>query len=306
MSQLETLILEKYQVRKTKAQKAAFRQLLQAHFPEMKTEEGGFPKNYNLVFGDVDQAKVLLTAHYDTCIRSPLPNLMLPLRPTLRKLYAMVLVVPMLAISLLAGYGAYWLTSSREALLAVYLGVYMLLFGFLFLWGRPNSHTANDNTSGVLTLLRIWRAMSDEQRQHTAIVLFDNEEYGCRGSGWLYKQRKQAMQEKPVLNFDCVSDGDHFILIATKAMTDTCGQKLLSAFTPDMGKKVTLADSKKASLSSDHKHFPKSVGIAAMHEHKWLKLYCGRIHTPRDTVFRQENLVYLQEHTLAFLDQFLA
>lgn len=302
MTELEREILEGYQVRKTKAQKTAFITFLTAHFPELKIEEGGFPTNRNLVLGDIDKAEILLTAHYDTCIRSPLPNLMMPLRPGLKGLYSMLLIVPMLAIALLAGWLVFVLTDSQELLLTVYLAVYFGLFGFLFLWGKPNEHTANDNTSGVITLLRIYRSMTDAQKEKAAIVLFDNEEYGCRGSAWLNKQRKEAMKEKLVLNFDCVSDGDHFLLVTTEDAMTHHGDALKASFVPGDGKQVTFADSKKASLSSDHKNFPRSVGIAAMHEHKYLKLCCGRIHTPKDTVFQPENITWLAERTLSFLD----
>lgn len=303
MKELEREILERFQVRKTKKQKTAFIQLLQQHLPQLKVEEGGFPTNRNLVLGDVDSAKVLLTAHYDTCIRSPLPNLMIPLRPGLKSLYSMLLVLPMLAVSLLAGWLAFWFTDSREALLGVYLAVYILLFGCLFLWGKPNPQTANDNTSGVITLLRIYSRLSQEQKDRVAIVFFDNEEYGCRGSGWLYRQREQAMREKLVINFDCVSDGDHFLLVTTREADGVYGAALRSSFLPGDGKQVFFADSKKASLSSDQKHFPRSVGIAAMHEHKWLKLCCGRIHTPKDTVFQEENIAFLADRTAALLEK---
>lgn len=300
--ELEREILEHYQARKTKKQKTTFIGLLQSHYPELKIEEGGFPKNRNLILGDVDGAEVLLTAHYDTCNMSLLPNLMVPLKPWFRSVYSLLVVGPMLAIALLAGWLVFDRTGSQDLMLAVYLAVYIALFVFKFIWGIPNRHTANDNTSGVLTLLRIYSQLSGEEKAKVALVFFDNEEYGCRGSGWMYRQRKAAMQEKLVMNFDCVSDGDHFLLISTQSAKKAHGQALERCFTPTEQKEVSFADAKKASLSSDHKHFPRSVGIAAMHRNRWLGLCTGRIHTPRDRVFQEENITYLADRTRAFIE----
>lgn len=302
MNKLEKEILEKYQVRKTKQQKAAFIRLLQSRFPELKIQEGGFPKNRNLILGDVDTAKVLLTAHYDTCNASWLPNLMVPMLPWFRSLYSLLIVGPMLAIALLAGWLAARPSGSQAVLLTVYLLVYAAMFLVQFVCGIPNRHNANDNTSGVITLLRTYSMMTDAEKEITALVFFDNEEYGCRGSEWMYKQRKEAMAEKLVINFDCVADGDHFLLLATADGLNIHGAELKAAFAPGDGKAVTIADSKNAKLSSDHKHFPRSVGIAAMHENKWLKLCTGRIHTRRDTIFQEENIDFLATGTKAFLE----
>lgn len=302
MELLEREILEKYQVRKTKAQKEAFIRYLQGHFPELKTEDCSSPAGKNLVLGDVDTAQVLLTAHYDTCIRSFFPNLMIPLRPRLKALYGVLIILPMLVFSLLAGYLVYRLTGIYDLFLPVYLVVYFLLFGFKFLWGKANPHTVNDNTSGVITALRIWRSLTPEQQAKAAVVLFDNEEKGCKGSKWFHSQRKEAMESKLVLNFDCVGDGDHFILVATQDAETSYGDALKASFAPTESKAVTFASAKKASLSSDQKNFKRSGGIAAMHEHKLLKLCCGRIHTPKDTVLQAENIDYLTGAACRFLD----
>lgn len=302
MEQLEKELLEKYQVRKTKAQKEAFIRYLQSQLPELQIEACSSPAGKNLVLGNVDKAQVLLTAHYDTCIRSFFPNLMIPLRPGLKMLYSVLIILPMLIFSLLAGYLTYRITGIYALFLPIYLAVYILLFCLKFLWGKANPHTVNDNTSGVLTALRIWRGMIPSQRQKAAVVLFDNEEVGCKGSKWFNAQHKEAMKSKLVLNFDCVGDGDHFILVATEDAESRHSANLKASFVPTEGKAVTFASAKKASLSSDQKNFPCSVGIAAMHEHKLLKLCCGRIHTAKDTVLQVENIAYLTEATCRFLN----
>ena len=74
MTELSREIFENYQVRKTKKQKDTFIRWMHAHIPGLQVQEGGFPKCRNLVLGDPEKAKVILSAHYDTCARLPFPN----------------------------------------------------------------------------------------------------------------------------------------------------------------------------------------------------------------------------------------
>ena len=69
MNQLSKTILENHQKRKTKKQKNEFIALLREHFPEMQEEVGGSMKSRNLLFGELENAKVVLTAHIMTPAR---------------------------------------------------------------------------------------------------------------------------------------------------------------------------------------------------------------------------------------------
>ncbi|MBQ2976432.1 MAG: hypothetical protein IJE17_02985, partial [Clostridia bacterium] len=76
-------LLEKYQVRKTKAQKDSFLSWAQEQCENMgyaaRVEENkGSKLCRNLVVGDVENAQVVFTAHYDTCAKMPVPNLVFP------------------------------------------------------------------------------------------------------------------------------------------------------------------------------------------------------------------------------------
>ena len=78
LTELSRKILEDYQVRKTKKQKQAFIELLQTYIPGLQVQKMGIPKSQNLVIGDPKTAKVLLSAHYDTCAQLPFPNFITP------------------------------------------------------------------------------------------------------------------------------------------------------------------------------------------------------------------------------------
>ena len=86
--------------------------------------------------------------------------------------------------------------------------ILVVLAMFLLMAGPANRHTANDNTSGVTTLLDIMTALPTEARESVAFVFFDLEEMGLFGSAGFANQHKQIAKNTLLVNFDCVSDGD--------------------------------------------------------------------------------------------------
>ena len=81
MTEITKTVLEKYQVRKSNSQKADFRE-----FIRQKAEERGYAFSVegarfgakNIIIGNPENAKVIFTAHYDTCARLPFPNFITP------------------------------------------------------------------------------------------------------------------------------------------------------------------------------------------------------------------------------------
>ena len=74
-------VLYQFPVRKTGKQKAAFRVALQSYAQSMgysyREEKGRFGSR-NLILGNPESASYLITAHYDTCVALPFPNLITP------------------------------------------------------------------------------------------------------------------------------------------------------------------------------------------------------------------------------------
>lgn len=295
MTELSQRIVAGYQARKTKKQKNAFIELLRGFLPELKVEEAGKQKSKNLILGDVDRAQVVLAAHYDTAPMSVFPNLSMPYRSWLKLPYVFVSLAPILAVTFVAMKLLLRLRLHISPLLILTLFVYYaLLFGKYF-YGIANPSTLNDNTSGVITLLDTWQAMDERTRAKTAIVLFDDEEKGCVGSKAFYQLHEQAMQEKLLLNLDCVGDGDTMLLLGTEAVLERYSETLKTVFAEQEGLRVVLDSKERADYSSDHKHFPMGVGVSARRKSRLLGLYFSRIHTPWDTVLRLENVAYLTE-----------
>lgn len=305
MHPLSETILANYQIRKTAKQKTAFIDFLREEIPALQVEEGGLLHNRNLVVGDIRTAKVIFGAHYDTCAWLPFPNLIFPKNILFTILYGVLIAVPFFFLMLLSMYLmetvlhlgfllSYWLS----------FAVLLLSIVLVFFAGPPNRHTANDNTSGVIMLCELMQQLDAETKKQVAFVFFDNEENGLLGSSRFRKVHKKELAGKLLVNFDCVSDGDHLLLVQSKPVQRRYGALLAKAFYDADGKTVHLEKSSTTMYPSDQAGFPVSLAVAFLNRNR-LGLYMSRIHTGRDTVFEESNIEYLCGGVQRFLAQLL-
>ena len=95
-----------YPVRKSKKQKQAFRDDIQNYvsgFGYVSIVEKGSLGARNLVIGDPEKAKYLITAHYDTCAWLPFPNLITPSNFWTFLLYQLFTVIVVFGAAVLVG-----------------------------------------------------------------------------------------------------------------------------------------------------------------------------------------------------------
>ncbi len=298
-------IFEKYQIRKTKKQKSAFieyaSEKARAEGYSVNVEKGTFGAR-NIVVGDPDSAKVIYTAHYDTCSRLPFPNFLTPKSIGLYILYNIAVVIGFLVTAFVIGFvcgaaGAVLGLGSEVSGIIAELAYFALLF--LMFFGPANKHTANDNTSGVTVLFGIMKALPESDRQKAAFVFFDHEESGLIGSSSFASAHKNVKKNTLILNFDCVSDGKD-IMILTKKDAEKYSDLLKSAFAGN--EMLTVDVTKKAFYPSDQANFKCGVGIAAFNRTKSGILYLNKIHTDKDRVYKRENIDFLVESSLRFTE----
>ena len=306
MTELSRAILETYQIRKSAKQKAAFREFLCAHLREMGYDvkiEGKSSKN--IVVGDPAQAKVIYTAHYDTCPVLPFPNFITPRSILWYLLYQLLICVPMFVFALGAEVGTMllWEWMTGEVCPPVVAIAVMYAVVLFFLWwiyaGPANRHTVNDNTSGVLTLIEIAQQLPEELRGKVCLVFFDNEEKGLLGSAAFAKKHKAVRKNTLVVNFDCVSDGDSIQLFPAKGLkkgTETLSV-LEAAFLPAGEKTVEVVRSF-GFYPSDQAKFKQGVGVCALKKSRIFGWYMDRIHTKKDTILMEENIHLLRQGAL--------
>ncbi len=303
MTELSQRILADYQVRKMKAQKLAFIDLVKEYFPEMQVEESGLVRSRNIVIGDVNEAKVVLGAHYDTCAKMPFPNMIAPKNFLFTLGYSLLVAVPFLLIMMLC---LAFLNSRNDMFLLNYwisFAVMMAVMLYVMMLGKPNEHTANDNTSGVITLIELLSALTPEQRSKVCVVLFDNEENGLLGSSQFNKKHKAAMKEKLLINLDCVSDGDHMLLLRNKPAAERYDELLRQCFVNTEEMTIHIEKASTTHYPSDQKNFPVHMALSSMKKHKLIGLYMNRIHTKRDVIFEEKNIRYLCDSLENFVDQ---
>lgn len=298
---------ENFRMRRTKEEKEKFREYVLEEVNgqkkyEAKVETTGDKKNENIVIGDPLSAKVVCTAHYDTPMRAPLPNIMIPRNRLVYWLYQFVPVILILVVSLGVPFGiraVYPLT--REQVLLLFIVLYYGLYFGLFR-GKKNPNNFNDNTSGVSVLLSLVKELEAEHAKDVAFILFDNEEKGKKGSKAYVKDHKEAMQEKFLVNFDCVANGENVVFVAMDGAEKKEEYKLLQeSFTSNETYQAFFYPAKTSESNSDYKNFPCGVGCMACKKTKRGMLYTPGIHTPKDIVAKNENIEYITDGMKNFI-----
>lgn len=287
MHEISKKILDEYQVRKTKKQKTAFIEFLKKEFNnEIIIEEGSFPKSRNLIIGDFNKSKYILAAHYDTAPVLPVPNFLTPKSYLFYFLYMLLLVILFLSIEILLQVILFLFTDNEMIHMLVYFGVLLFMIGWMFM-GKANQHTANDNTSGVITLIE---ALHNEKlKENVCCVFFDHEEIGLFGSAYFNRKHKKELENKLLFNFDCVSDGDTIMMILSKTVLKE-EENLQKAFIGNEKKNFFITKSSNTIYPSDQKNFKHHVGIASFKRNKIFGYYMDRIHTKKDIIFDEMNI----------------
>ena len=285
-----------YPIRRTEQEKEEFRDYVKTtckrlgckvHVETLKN------KHNNIVIGDINKAKVVLTAHYDTPATSLVPNLMLPRNKFLSNVYHFSYPFILAYISFLLAFLIGKISSLQyELVVVLYLVIYFAAF-FLATRAFKNKNNKNDNTSGVATVLTI---LEQNINSPIACILFDNEEKGLLGSKAFNEMYKETMAKKLVLNFDCVGLGDNIIFVvkddAEKLKVFKTIKKNIQA--NDVFK-VHFFPLKGSCGNSDYKSFKCGVGVMACLKKKGVGFYTSKIHTNKDTVAYLENIQYIAD-----------
>lgn len=293
-------LIDNYQVRKTYQQKsdfiAWFKDRVNDLDYDLKIEESN--KSRNLIIGDVKNAKLIFTAHYDTQ-----PNSIIPIHTYVSNLFVYIisqilslwpLLIYIFIISRYVLFSDYIL--SLNPFLYIIVLLLTLLIPLLLLlqmsFGIANKNTLNDNTSGVATILHILESL-DSDRDKVAFVLFDDEEKGLVGSAHFKDKYKTYIHNKLLINFDCVSDGSDYLFVTKKAVRDSSYYNCLADMLKSTKKPSHLKKAIVVPYMSDQLWFKESIGVVSVKRRGILGYYLNRIHTRKDTVFQYDNILDL-------------
>lgn len=272
--------LEAYQERMRKKSKALFREYVFQKAQDLGYDVNIIPKSIwskNVVVGNLNQAKVVIGAHYDTPPRlfSWMTNHLLLFNIGIVLIMA---IIPPLLMNLIDGP------------LGLGLGWGFIAFMFLYLMGVfavPNRYNLNDNTSGVLAVLTLMHELKHEK---VAFVFFDNEEKGLFGSLGLANYLKK--QRKKMIVLDCIGQGNLVSLQYYRRSTLANG--LMEQFKKLQGS-IEIETSKGGYLmTSDHMSFigQEHVGIFCFTMVNNKKKILN-VHSHKDRVIDLENIIFV-------------
>ena len=297
------IVNEEYPIRRDEQEKKAFQEFVLQELSDTKynvSVKKMDKEHNNIIIGNIEKAKVIFSAHYDTPATSLYPNLIMPRRPILTHLYHFAFPIIMAILSLVVASVLKLLMGASEIVfLILYLNIYFMTF-LLVTQGFKNKHNKNDNTSGVACVLALAK---NNYKEEVSFVLFDNEEKGLLGSKAFNKAYKDVMKDKLLINFDCVGLGKNVLLISKK---DACAHSLYSIL------KDTVKDNEEYNVkfypingsagNSDYKSFKCGIGVMVCEEKKGIGYYTSKIHTNKDEVADVENIEFLVEELNKFIE----
>lgn len=298
MHEITRLIQDKYQARMTKDQRAAFRNMLTEKLAAQGIEVAHEPvamSATNLVVGDLSRAEYIFTAHYNTFRKLPVPIVMAPMgiRSLISSLYSagllsLLAMLPTLLVALI-------FPVFRNAYLFI---AHLSIVVFLLLsYGEPNEHTANDNTSGVCVLVEALLSLPKEARERGMFVFFDRDNPFVVGSAYFKALHGEKIAHIPLINFDCVSDGDVLACMVHKALHGNALQmdKIRAALPTMEGKQWRIFKVESTQNSSDAMHFDKAMGVVALRRSRVFGLHIRGIRTRHDIHFDTRNIAFLRD-----------
>lgn len=309
IEKLKAYLLTVHPVRKTAGQKAEFRrwltgELRRAGWRAHEETYGKFNGSVNVVAGDPDRARIFLCTHYDTAARSLLPNFVSPTNVAAHVLYHFMAAVLLAAAAFLTALAVSFPLNQPGLMLPLFL---VLAVGLLWAaaYGPACQANANGGSSGVLAMLAIARAASFDKR--VCLVFLDNNAKNLLGASAFRKKHVNQAGGALFLNFDCVGDGEHLLLMPSKYSRWDAGllDALERAF-PDTGTVHPRILRKGLQYyPSDHRRFKYNVAVCACRHLAGLGYYIPHLGTKRDTVLRAENIGYIAQCMARFLPAYL-
>ena len=309
MESLKKYLLTIHPVRKSGRQKEEFRkwlsgELRRSGWRSHEEHYGKFNGSVNVIAGDPDKATVFLCAHYDTASRMLVPNFVSPTNAAAHVVYHFVTALIMVILALLVSFAVSFPLNQPALMLPLFIILAVALL-WVSVYGPANQQNANSNTSGVLALLAIAKALPHNKR--VCLVFLDNNERNLLGATAFRKKHPGAAASALFINFDCVGDGDHLLLMPSKY--SRWDEELLSALGdafPD-GETVhpKVLTQGLIYYPSDHKKFKFHVAVCACHHLAGLGYYIPRLRTKRDTQLSLDNITCLTEGIVRFIPLYL-
>ena len=213
-------------------------------------------------------------------------------KPVLVIMLTLHILMPLLAlaVSFLISFGVTFALNMPNMTLPLFL---LLLVVTLFYpkYGKSETNNKNANTSGVVALLEVAKALTPRYRGEVCFLFLDGGTQGSKGAKRLIHAHPE-LKKKSVIVLDCVGEGDELLILPGK--TSRWNDKLLDAileqFSNSEKKTCFLKTDGLVHYPSDNRAFTGGTVICACKKVKGF----GRCILPRKaTGIDEENLSLL-------------
>lgn len=309
IEKLKEYLLTIYPIRKNSYQKEEFRkwlagELRRSGWRSHEEHYGKFNGSVNMIAGDPDKATIFLCAHYDTPSRMLVPNFVSPTNVAAHVIYHLAAAMIMAILALLVSFAVSFPLNQPGLMLPLFI---ILALGLLWssVYGPANRSNANGNTSGVLALLAIAKALPHNKR--VCLVFLDNNERNLLGASAFRKKHPGAASNSLFFNFDCVGDGEHLLLMPSKLSRwdESLLSALNKAFSDEGTVHAKVLTQGLVYYPSDHRKFKFHVAVCACRRLAGLGYYIPRLRTKRDTVLSLDNITAITEGIGRFVPLYL-
>ena len=298
-------VLREFPVRKTRRQKERFLEAVQSYAQRLEYPvqvEDGAMGTRNVVIGDAETARFLITAHYDTPAMLLSPNLTMPCNRFLWVLCQLFNFLMLMLPAFAVGGAALYLTRDPLYGCLALLGAVVATV-LLMMFGIPNPRNANNNTSGIIALLEIAASMPKNLRNRVCFVLFDKEQVVLAGSEAYRRNHAEAVKNQKVISLNCVGDGDTIMFFPNKAMAED--RNLLSLERSCGERWVRIHTEGWSCCVSSHSGFERGVGVMALRKGR-LGYRLGRTRTCRDKILEYTNINILRACLISWIGSYAA
>ena len=213
-------------------------------------------------------------------------------KPVLVIMLTLHILMPLLAlaVSFLISFGVTFALNMPNMTLPLFL---LLLVVTLFYpkYGKSETNNKNANTSGVIALLEVAKALTPRYRGEVCFLFLDGGTQGSKGAKRLIHAHPE-LKKKSVVVLDCVGEGDELLILPgkTSRWNDKLLDTILEQFSNSERKTCFLKTDGLVHYPSDNRAFTGGTVICACKKVKGF----GRCILPRKaTGIDEENLSLL-------------
>ena len=305
MTDYAALLSERFPIRKTAAQRQAFREWLMAELKELgykpKEETNGYFKAHNIIVGNPEKTAALFTAHTDTPARWILPDFWFP-KNICAWLLWQILHMILLLLPALAVYLAVWQISGQNARIGLWGFVLTYLAVLLLSQFGPANRVNRGEDADLAAMLTLMASLPEEDRDKAAFLFTDHGAVGGLGTKAWAKENAVAAYTRLTVVFARIGAGETILTVSNKFTEKTTGYGSLKAsFEHGEQRPLECCQAMRCTVRGGRKAFRCGVSLTACHRSRFLGLWCRGGHTPGDNELDPENIAHVTACCASFL-----